>query len=127
LSIHLAVLTLWAQDVSKTTHFYRDVIGLPLLTHHARQPHFDLGETVLVILQGQPVAVMNPVPERFPVAAFSVDDLDRAVVRLQSHGIELPWGVESDDRSRWVMFYDPGGNLVELVQYSSVISAKLLP
>jgi hypothetical protein len=29
----------------------------------------------------------------------------------------LPWGIEGDARSRWVMFHDPAGNLVELVQF----------
>jgi hypothetical protein len=26
----------------------------------------------------------------------------------------MPWGVEEDSDSRWVMFYDPGGNLIEV-------------
>jgi predicted enzyme related to lactoylglutathione lyase len=49
--------------------------------------------------------------------AFAVEDLDSAVERLNHHGVEMPWGVESDSNSRWVMFYDPGGNLIELVQF----------
>ena len=38
----LFVVTLWAEDVALNAHFYRDVIGLPLASHHDR-PHFDLG------------------------------------------------------------------------------------
>ena len=35
---------------------------------------------------------------------------------LEEHRIALPWGVETDGGSRWVMFHDPAGNLVELVE-----------
>ncbi len=38
----LAVVTLWAEDVAQTAHFYRDVIGLRMLPHHGDRPHFDL-------------------------------------------------------------------------------------
>jgi hypothetical protein len=37
--------------------------------------------------------------------------------RLRLHGVEMPWGVESDSASRWVMLTDPAGNLIELVQF----------
>ena len=49
--------------------------------------------------------------------AFAVDDLEAAIARLQAHGVELPWGIENDEVSRWVMFHDPAGNLIELVQF----------
>ena len=58
--IHLAVVTLWAEDVPTTAHFYRDVIGLDLMPHHGQRPAFDLGHgTHLVILRGQPVAAVD--------------------------------------------------------------------
>jgi hypothetical protein len=37
--------------------------------------------------------------------------------KLQSHGVSLPWGMESNASSRWVMFHDPEGNLLELVEF----------
>jgi hypothetical protein len=43
MSVKLAVVTLWAEDVAITAHFYRDVIGLRLLPQHGDRPHFDLG------------------------------------------------------------------------------------
>jgi predicted enzyme related to lactoylglutathione lyase len=46
--------------------------------------------------------------------AFKVQDLDAAVERLVAHNIELPWGIEGSGSSRWVMFHDPAGNLIEL-------------
>jgi len=40
-----------------------------------------------------------------------------AIEQLGLHGVEMPWGVESDSVSRWVMLTDPAGNLIELVQF----------
>lgn len=114
----LAVVTLWAEDVLTVVHFYRDVIGLQLMPfHHAGHPHFILGDTYLTILKGQPVAAQNSEPPRFPILAFAVDDLDAAVQRLNAHQVALPWGVEQDSDSRWLMFQDPAGNLIEIAQF----------
>ncbi len=112
----LYVVSLWAEDVPQTAHFYRDVIGLRSLPQHGSRPHFDLGQCILVILQGKPLPAQNPIPARFPVMAFSVANLDINITKLHAHKIELPWGIEQDEQGRWVMFHDPGGNLIELVQ-----------
>lgn len=56
-------------------------------------------------------------PTRFPIVAFAADDLDAAVDRLRAHGVEMPWGVEEDADSRWVMFHDPAGNLIEVAYF----------
>ncbi len=117
MSPKLAVVSLWAEDVTAAAHFYRDVIGLKLLTHDRHRPHFDLGGAYLVILQGRPLPPLEPIPARFPIVAFAVDDLDAAVEQLQRHQVDLPWGIEEDTGSRWVMFYDPVGNLIELAQF----------
>jgi catechol 2,3-dioxygenase-like lactoylglutathione lyase family enzyme len=114
---HLAVVTLWAEDVPATAHFYRDVLGLRLLPHHhGGRPHFDLGGTFLTLLPGKPQPALDSQPPRFPVLAFAVDDLDGMAARLQAHGVALPWGIEQDADSRWAMFHDPAGNLVEVAE-----------
>lgn len=113
----LAVVSLWAEDVVATAHFYRDVIGLKLLLHDQHRPHFDLGGTYLVILKGRSLPPLDPVPPRFPVVAFAVDDLDAAIDRLRTHHVDLPWGIEEDADSRWVMLHDPAGNLIELAHF----------
>jgi catechol 2,3-dioxygenase-like lactoylglutathione lyase family enzyme len=113
----LAVVSLWAEDVPACAHFYRDVIGLRLLVHHGDRPHFDLGGLYLVILKGRPLPPRDPVPDRFPIVAFAVDDLEAAVDQLRARQIDLPWGIEEDSDSRWVMLYDPAGNLIELAHF----------
>lgn len=113
----LAVVTLWAEDVTVMSDFYRNVIGLPLLMIDRDRPHFDFGGGYLVILPGKPCPKLEPGLARFPVLAFSVDDLHAFVQHLESRQVELPWGVEEDHDSRWVMFYDPGGNLIEVAMF----------
>jgi catechol-2,3-dioxygenase len=117
MSTRIAVVSLYAEDVSIAAHFYRDVLGLTLLPHHGGRLHFDLGGSYLVLLKGQPAPTPNQPSERFPLVAFAVDDLDASINRLQMHQVELPWGVDQDASSRWVMFHDPAGNLLELVQF----------
>lgn len=113
----LAVVTLRAEDVMLAAHFYRDVIGLKLLTHDQHRPHFELDGVYLVILKGRSLPPLDPVPARFPIIAFAIDDLDEAINRLRAHHVDLPWGIEEDADSRWVMFHDPAGNLIELAYF----------
>ena len=114
----LAVVSLWADDVPTTVHFYRDVIGLTLLPHHGHRPAFDLGDGVhLVIVQGQRVSQRESGTSRFPSIAFAVQDLDEAVEHLEGHVVRLPWGIEAGPQARWVIFYDPAGNLIEFAQF----------
>ena len=111
------VICLWAEDVPKTTHFYEDVLGLKLLPHHhGRRPHFKVGDAYLTILKGKPHPAEESDPDRFPLFAFRVRDLDASVELLRAHGVELPWGVEGHNESRWVIFHDPAGNLIELTE-----------
>ncbi len=84
------VTTLWAQDVPATTHFYRDVLGLQPLPHHGAHPCFQLKGSHLIILQGQPRPAENAHPERFPLFALTVDDLDQTVEHLQARDVSLP-------------------------------------
>jgi catechol-2,3-dioxygenase len=119
----LAVISLRAEDVSKTAHFYRDIIGLALLPHHNHRPAFDLGGTFLIIVEGQPPPVHESEATRFPVLAWEVEDLGQAVEHLQAHNVDLPWGIKKGRGTRWVMFFDPAGNLIEFVEANEAICA----
>jgi len=110
----LAVVTLWGEDVQRMSDFYQSVLGLPLAMVDRGRPHFDFGGGYLVILPGQPHRLQDVNQSRFPVVAFAVEDLHEVIFQLKSRDIEMPWGVEEDSDSRWVMFYDPGGNLIEV-------------
>ncbi len=117
MTMQFAVITLWVEDVPACAHFYRDVLGLVLLPHHGARLHFEVNGVYLTILKGAPAPAQNAEPARFPLFALSVDDLDGMIERLAVRGIEIPWGIESDAGSRWVMFNDSAGNLIELLQF----------
>ena len=87
------------------------------MPHHGNRPHFEVQGAYLTILQGRPKPTQENVPSHFPVVAFAVDDLDTAIEKLQEHHITMPWDVENDGHTRWVKFYDPGGNLIELAEF----------
>jgi catechol 2,3-dioxygenase-like lactoylglutathione lyase family enzyme len=112
-----AVIAVWGEDVATSARFYRDVLGLELLAHHESRPHFKVDGIYFLILKGKPIPPENPEPERFPLFALAVDDLDGAVRGLQAHGVALPWRIDLNPGERWVMFHDPAGNLIEVVQF----------
>jgi catechol 2,3-dioxygenase-like lactoylglutathione lyase family enzyme len=116
MDIKLKVVSLWAEDIPKTAHFYRDVIGLRLMPHHGDRPHFDLSDQYMVLVKGKPATPNADSPDEFPVVAFSVDDFESAIEKLRNHNVDLPWGIEEGLATRWIRFYDPAGNLVELVE-----------
>ena len=117
MSPKFAVIAVWAEDVTACAHFYREVLELNPLPHHGERPHFDVNGVYLTILKGVPTPAGNAEPARFPLFALSVDDLDVMVSRLEKLHVEMPWGIESNAASRWIMFRDPACNLMELVQF----------
>ena len=116
----LTMVSLKAKDVAQTVPFYQDVIELEMVGHHGRIPDFDLNGTYLTIIQGESVARLDEAYAQFPVLALEVEDLDKAIDRLRLHHVELPWGIEQGEKSRWVKFHDPARNLIELVQFDSL-------
>lgn len=109
------VVSLWAEDLLASVHFYRDIIGLTLLSHQKGRPHFDLGGAYLVLLQGKPPASPDTLGIHFPLVALTLMDFEAALARLLAHGVKLPWGLEVGEGLRWVMLHDPAGNLIEIV------------
>lgn len=108
--------TLWAPDIEASTSFYQLAVGLSPLPHAAGHPHFQLGDAILAIQPGHPHPADDAHPADFPLLAITVPDLDQSVARLQSFGVQLPFGIQSNPSQRWVKIYDPAGNLVELVE-----------
>ena len=112
----IAVVSLWAEDVEAEAEFYRNLLGLKALKQRRGRQHFDVGGVTLTIVRGRPLDAISPMQSHFPEVVFAVQDLDAAIRRLKEAGVELPRGVGRDAHSRWVMFRDPGGNLVELLE-----------
>jgi catechol-2,3-dioxygenase len=120
MNVKIAVVSLQAEDVELVVHFYRDVIGLKLaVVHPGHKPCFDLQGVYLVICKAHAKTAESGKMDQFPLIAFSVEDLDKAIQLLEHHQVSLPWGIEKDFSSRWVKLYDPAGNLIELVEWMS--------
>jgi len=66
----IAVASLWAENVPHNAHFYRDVIGLPLMSYYGEWPHFKLGDSYLVILKGRPMLPQDAPQRASPLSRF---------------------------------------------------------
>ncbi len=111
----IAVIALWAPDVAVAAQFYGKTLGLAPLPHHDL-PHFKLEGAILALLPGQPRPPREDKPSHFPIFALAVLSLDDYLAPLQRAGVEPLFGVEENAQTRFVRFYDPGGNLIELVE-----------
>lgn len=117
----LAVLTVWAEasKLEATANFYQEVLGVKPV--EAGNPYIlNADGTFLVIMEG---TLQHPedVARRWPLFALTVPSLDESLEQLSKADIALPWGIEEygepEPYSRYVMFNDPAGNLIELVEW----------
>lgn len=118
----VAVVTVWAEaeKVEPTARFYEDVLELRRVGSSTSPYILDTDGTFVVIMEGKLEHPRDP-KRRWPLFALTVPDIDRSVEALVGASVELPWGIEEfgepEPSSRYVMFRDPAGNLVELVQW----------
>lgn len=111
----ISVISIWTDKMNETIDFYSRIIGLNRCTcsaYHMPPPHFELGDTFLVLLNGK--LNIEEGSELFPVLAISVDNLENACKVLEENGVEVIKGIQEDESSRWTFCKDPGGNLIEL-------------
>lgn len=112
----IAVATLWVQDFEKAIPFFKEILGLELLTRPGEVPHFKIGEGRLVLLKGEFCPPDDAFPPEFAQLSFEVDNLDQITAHLQKTGVNLIGYIEERRDSRWIKFRDPDGNLLELVE-----------
>jgi|GEM_PF-672807 len=121
-SNQVAVLTVWAEadKLDETALFYKNVLGLRSVGSGPSQHILDTDGSFLVIMEGQLDQPRNT-KKRWPLFALTVPNLDNAIKTLTDAGVESPWGIEEfgepNPSSRYVMFYDPAGNLIEIVEW----------
>jgi catechol 2,3-dioxygenase-like lactoylglutathione lyase family enzyme len=113
---------IWTSSISEAEAFYRDVLGLVLVTKSDGALVFDVGGSDLRV---------SPVPSTTPsehtVLGFSVPDVDAVVDSLIAKGVVLerfegfPHGANgvltTPDGSNVAWFRDPDGNLLSVVQF----------
>ena len=99
--------------------FYRDMLGLRLLTEHTFAMVFASGAAVLRVQKVRDVR-----PQEFTVMGWIVDDMEAQVDELSRRGVifsRVP-GLQQDERGIWTppggqkvcWFKDPDGNTLSL-------------
>ena len=116
---NFATVTLWVEDFNNAIRFYRDTLGLELLTQPGDMPHFKVGDGILVLAKGKFTQPADAFPPEFPQLALAVDNLDEMAARLQSLQVKLEANIEERRDSCWIKLRDPDGNLIELVEVKS--------
>jgi len=111
-----AAVALWVEDFTSVLHFYQDILGLDLISHHGDVPQMQVGDGILVLVKGKLPPAMNAFPTDFPLIAFEVNELNKIADTLIAENVELLSGIEERRDSRWIKVRDPAGNLIELVE-----------
>jgi predicted enzyme related to lactoylglutathione lyase len=105
----------------KAKSFYKDVLGLKLLSEDIYALEFDANETLLRV-----TTVKDLRPQQFTVLGWGVDDISSTIKLLNDKGIfcekydyfdqdELGvWTAPSGSKVAW--FKDPDGNILSLTE-----------
>jgi catechol 2,3-dioxygenase-like lactoylglutathione lyase family enzyme len=100
-----------------TVQFFRDVLGLPLVEHHA-----EATVAIFRLPSGQRFEVFGPASSYYPlhecpVLAFEVDDVPAARAEMEAAGVDFLSPVVSNDAGdAWTYFRGPDGFLYELTK-----------
>jgi catechol 2,3-dioxygenase-like lactoylglutathione lyase family enzyme len=111
-----ASVTLWVNDFEKAIQFYRDILGLELLTAPGEIPQFEIGDGLLVLVKGKFNPPSDAFPPDFPQFSLEVDDLDKVIAQLKSRDYPISGNIEDRRDALLITLYDPDENLIELVE-----------
>jgi catechol 2,3-dioxygenase-like lactoylglutathione lyase family enzyme len=118
MDLNIAVITLWANNFEETLEFYKEVLGINNIHLEMNGVvHFKINEVLFTVMQGKPGKAENSFIPRFPIVAFSVEDIEETSRMLMENETDLPWGIEENATAKWIMLFDPAGNLIEFVQF----------
>lgn len=111
----LAELTLETADLEAMTRFYRDLIGLEVLSAAPDRVWLAVGERTRLGLWAPGVKEFGDRGGRHVHFAFSASPgrLDGLAGRLRLQGVRVRGPVEHPGGDRSIYFSDPAGNLVE--------------
>ncbi len=119
---HVAII---ASDYARSKAFYTEVLGLPVIAETLRAERnswkLDLrlgdAQVELFSFPDPPTRVSRPEACGLRHLALSVEDLDRAVAHLATHGIKTePVRIDELTGRRFTFFSDPDGLPLELYE-----------
>ena len=106
-------VTFTVSDLERAADFYERVLGLSKKYQFSTYAGFDCGGVEIGLIPGTPAGEQ----EGAPCVDFLVQDVDEAYRTLRERGVrflkephDTPWG------GRIVLFADPDGNVLQLVQ-----------
>jgi catechol 2,3-dioxygenase-like lactoylglutathione lyase family enzyme len=119
---HLVEAAVYADDLEQAETFYRDVLGLEVLTKEpGRHVFFRVSASVLLIFRAEATlkgGMLPPHGARGPghfALGIPTASLDAWKEHLYAHGVEIEKEVEWPRGGKSLYFRDPAGNSVELV------------
>jgi len=119
---------LYVRDLDEAEAFYRDVLGLSLITKVAnRHVFFRCGQGVLLLFNAEETRIAAapgalPVPTHGATGpghlcfAATADEIDRWKTHMQEHGVAIEADFEWPNGGRSVYFRDPSGNSIEFAE-----------
>lgn len=118
----LAHVCIFANDLTETRDFYRDVLGLPVAFNFTRNGtwhgfYLDAGGRSNIEVFLKPEASYSP-ENRINHLCLEVEDIDAAVAHIRAQGVvatDKKFGVD-DTWQSWLT--DPNGTRIELFQYT---------
>lgn len=100
----------YVTDMESSIAFYRDTLGLPLLSRDC-VARFDVDGVMMELVPRPPGSV---VPGSGNARlCFAVTDLNQTVEKLRARGIEIS-GIRNKRNGQLVFFHDPDGNELSL-------------
>ncbi|WP_412551123.1 VOC family protein [Shimia sp. MIT910701] len=125
LKFHHAALIVRDYEASKA--FYCNVLGLQILAENYREDRgswkldmalADGGQLELVSFPNPPARPSRPEACGLRHIAFRVDDIDAAILELESEGVEVePVRIDPYTHARFTFFKDPDGLRLELYEH----------
>jgi catechol 2,3-dioxygenase-like lactoylglutathione lyase family enzyme len=121
LGSHKLVAFVPTRNSSNAKAFYKDVLGLRLVSEDQYALVFDANGTMLRVTQ-----VPELKPHSFAVLGWQIPDIEKAVTEMSAKGIhfehfKLPGqderGIWSVHGARVAWFKDPDGNLLSVAQH----------
>ena len=111
-----------ARDLGRARDFYRDTLGLPLVSEDDFALVFDAGGTMLRIAR-----VEKPASAPYTVLGWQVKDINQTAKALVEAKVSLEHypGMEQDELGIWkspsgaliAWFKDPDGNTLSITQF----------
>ena len=107
-------VTVPAQDIEDSMHFYGTVLGLPFVKRWGEMPAAEFQAGNLTIAVMDPTAFGQEFrPHAVPVA-FQVDDVAAARTQLEAQGVRFVTDMIDSGVCHQAIFLDPAGNALGL-------------